>query len=48
MTDEPDWGDGYYPTPCKHLDGWVTDHITPYYTVICCPDCGEKQTIRDQ
>ena len=48
MTDEPDWGDGWNPTPCKHEKDWVIDHITPYFTVIKCPDCGAMQTVQDQ
>jgi hypothetical protein len=28
-------------------EGWVTAYISPYETVIECPECGDQQRVHD-
>jgi len=41
-----DWG--WEPSPCEHDSGWETAYVTPYTTVIRCPDCGDERTVHDE
>ena len=34
-------------TACEHEHGWVTAYISPYETVIECPECGDQRRVHD-
>ena len=40
-----DWA--WEPSPCEHDSGWETAYITPYKTILRCPDCGDERTVYD-
>jgi hypothetical protein len=42
-----DYFDDWTPEPCQHEHGWVTAYISPYETVIECPECGDQQRVHD-
>ena len=42
-----DYFDDWTIEPCQHEHGWVTAYISPYATVIECPECGDQRRVYD-